>query len=327
MVCYAAAGKGQSVVPICSDCPSLPKQTHENSKFSSSGIIVIESSSPEKMNAAASAPPLLGQVTEAAATPHHHQATPASSSFWSPTDTPVRPPPTVQHPLHLLEEFLGSLPEEGGDADENIGQEANQEEDQPAALALARRSRAAAREEAARARRILRVADFLYGASGSARTVLDNALELLDGGYGAVRCYRARPSGRVAYVVRGSRSGTFAGGAGGGGGGGNGARSGDYLCFLHEMVGCSRSNNHNGGDGAGCGRGEGSSSSSSGGGGGCFCPCRSFFERTKADRRAVCKHLLAARLGPYLKVGYDEYEVSDVQFAHLVLQHSFLAGG
>ena len=74
----------------------------------------------------------------------------------------------------------------------------------------------------------------------------------------------------------------------------------------------------------GKGGGGGSISSSCSG---CFCPCRSFFERTKADRRAVCKHLLASRLGPYLKVGYEEYEVSDVQFAHLILQHSFLPGG
>ena len=289
---------------------------------------------------AASAPLPEAQVTEAAAggtataaaAPHHDQTTPAASSpaaLWSPTDPPIRPPPTVQHPLHLLEEFLGSLPEEEDEANnDDDGQETTQEQDQ------SRRSRAsdAQNEAAQRTRRILRMADFLYGPSsssssgGTSRTVLDNALELLDGGYGAVRCYRARPSGRVAYVVRGSRSA--------GSGGGGGTRSGDYLCFLHEMAGSNNSNsndnsngnsngnsNDNDDDGTGC-EGGGSSSDS-----GCFCPCRSFFERTKADRRAVCKHLLAARLGPYLRVGYEEYEVSDVQFAHLVLQHSFLAGG
>ena len=227
----------------------------------------------------------------------------------------------MQHPLHLLEEFLGSLPAEEDGVNESNAHENAQEDQTAAAITLARRSRAAdqtQREAANRTRRILRVADFLYGTSGSARTVLDNALEVLDGGCGAVRCYRARPSGRVAYVVRGSRSGTLAGAVGG-------ARSGDYLCFLHEMVGSKKSSNNKSDDGAGWeGEGGGSISSSCSG---CFCPCRSFFERTKADRRAVCKHLLAARLGPYLKVGYEEYEVSDVQFAHLVLQHSFIAGG
>ena len=275
---------------------------------------------------AASAPLPEAQVTEAAAggtataaaAPHHDQTTPAASSpaaLWSPTDPPIRPPPTVQHPLHLLEEFLGSLPE-GEDGtnndDDDNGPETAQEQDQ--STAALRRSRAADQQNASarRTHRILRTADFLYGpsssssSSGTSRTVLDNALELLDGGCGAVRCYRARPSGRVAYVVRGSRSA---------GGGGGGTRSGDYLCFLHEMAG---SNNHNDSND----NNDNSSSDS-----GCFCPCRSFFERTKADRRAVCKHLLAARLGPYLQVGYEEYEVSDVQFAHLVLQHSFLAGG
>ena len=273
------------------------------------------------MNVADSAPPLPLQADTAgdltAAAPH--QATPPSSSLWSPSDAPIRPPPTVQHPLHLLEEFLGSLPEEEDGANDDA-QENAQEDQSAAAHTLARRSRAAdqmQREAANRTRRILRMADFLYGTSGSARTVLDNALEVLDGGYGAVRCYRAQPSGRVAYVVRGSRSGS------GGGGGGGGARSGDYLCFLHEMVGSNKSSSSD--DGTEC-EGEGGSSISSSCSG-CFCPCRSFFERTKADRRAVCKHLLAARLGPFLKVGYEEYEVSDVQFAHLVLQHSFLPGG
>ena len=171
--------------------------------------------------------------------------------------------------------------------------------------------------------RVLRVADFLYGgdsnssSSARSRTVLDNALEVLDGGAGyeaGVRCYRAKPSGRVAYVVRGSGRGgggnnNNGGNVGSVGAGGGGSRSsGDYLCFLHEMAGSS-------------------SSSSDGTDGGCFCPCRSFFERTKADRRAVCKHLLAARLGPYLQTGYGEYEVSDVQFAQIVLQHSFLPAG
>lgn len=117
------------------------------------------------MNAvAASAPPSEARVTEGA--PHHDQTTAPSSSaaLWSPTDAPLRPPPTVQHPLHLLEEFLGSLPEEEDEANnDDDGQETTQEQDQ------SRRSRAsdAQNEAAQRTRRILRMADFLYGPSSS----------------------------------------------------------------------------------------------------------------------------------------------------------------
>ena len=267
------------------------------------------------MNAAASAPPPA-------------QAS-APGALWSPSDAapPIRPPPAVQHPLRLLEEFLTSIDrEEEEDEDAKINKDCNGEDQQ--------QEQESHQEEAARnqnqdrrIRRVLRVADFLYGGDSSSsarsRTVLDNALEVLDGGAGGygyehrgVRCYRAQPSGRVAYVVRGSGRGggsnnNNGGNVGGVGAGGGGSRSsGDYLCFLPEMAGSSSS-----------------SGSSDGPDGGCFCPCRSFFERTKADRRAVCKHLLAARLGPYLQSGYGEYEVSDVQFAQIVLQQSFLPAG
>eukprot|EP00563_Minutocellus_polymorphus_P011176 CAMPEP_0181063358 /NCGR_PEP_ID=MMETSP1070-20121207/23602_1 /TAXON_ID=265543 /ORGANISM="Minutocellus polymorphus, Strain NH13" /LENGTH=137 /DNA_ID=CAMNT_0023143555 /DNA_START=53 /DNA_END=463 /DNA_ORIENTATION=+ len=107
-----------------------------------------------------------------------------AAGLWSPSDVPVRPPPTVRHPLHLLEEFLGSLEEEEtnkGDVEED--QQANQEVSQQQQQQQQQQQVSAA-AIANRNRRILRVADFLYGDSGSARTVLDNALEVLDGGYG-----------------------------------------------------------------------------------------------------------------------------------------------
>lgn len=264
-------------------------------------------------------------MSAAASAPPPAQAS-APGALWSPSDAaPIRPPPAVRHPLRLLEEFLASVDREeeeeakinqDDDADEDQQQKQQSEQPQREATAAAATTKI---------QRVLRVADFLYGgdsnsSSARGRTVLDNALEVLDGGAGydaGVRCYRAKPSGRVAYVVRGSGRGGVSnnnngGNVGGVGAGGGGSRSsGDYLCFLHEMAGSPSS----------------SSSSSDGTDGGCFCPCRSFFERTKADRRAVCKHLLAARLGPYLQTGYGEYEVSDVQFAQIVLQHSFLPAG
>ena len=226
-----------------------------------------------------------------------------------PATAVIAPPPTVQHPLHLLDQFLQYLDTADDDAtnsnetadgtstnnDNDNDNDTNQED-----AYTARLQRQAARDEI-RIRNVLRVAEFLYGDSGAARTVLDNALEVLDGGYGAVRCYRAEQSGRVVYVVRGS---TY--GRGGGNssstrrGGSSSTRSSDYLCFLNEVGSTSHA--------------------------GCFCPCRSFFERTKVDRRAVCKHLLAARLGPYLRLGYEEITVSEVQFAHIISNHAFRPG-
>jgi len=96
-------------------------------------------------------------------------------------------------------------------------------------------------------------------------------------------------------------------------------------CSPSPSASASASANDDDGNGNGNG-GDGGRWQPRGESSGCFCPCRSFFERTKADRRAVCKHLLAARLGPYLPTtaGYEEYEVSDVQFAHIVLQHCYL---
>mmetsp|Transcript_25547 Transcript_25547/g.55840 ORF Transcript_25547/g.55840 Transcript_25547/m.55840 type:complete len:238 (-) Transcript_25547:162-875(-) len=220
-----------------------------------------------------------------------------------PATSAIVPPPAVQHPLHLLDQFLQHLDSSENDASNSHetvdgtstsnDNATNQGED----AHKARLHRQAARDEI-RIRNVLRVAEFLYGDSGAARTVLDNALEVLDGGYGAVRCYRAEQSGRVVYVVRGSTHGR--GGGNSSRGGSSSSRSSDYLCFLNEVGSTSHA--------------------------GCFCPCRSFFERTKVDRRAVCKHLLAARLGPYLRLGYEEITVSEVQFAHIVSRHAFRPG-
>jgi len=66
-----------------------------------------------------------------------------------------------------------------------------------------------------------------------------------------------------------------------------------------------------------------SSSSIAAGRIGFHCSCRSFFERLKLDRFAVCEHLIAARLAPFLQGGnYQEDNVSEEEFAKLFLKHS-----
>lgn len=57
---------------------------------------------------------------------------------------------------------------------------------------------------------------------------------------------------------------------------------------------------------------------------GFYCSCQSFFERLQHDRYAVCKHLMAARLAPFLSCCdiYQEDDVSEEEFAKLFLQYS-----
>eukprot|EP00561_Arcocellulus_cornucervis_P007724 CAMPEP_0185818044 /NCGR_PEP_ID=MMETSP1322-20130828/20035_1 /TAXON_ID=265543 /ORGANISM="Minutocellus polymorphus, Strain RCC2270" /LENGTH=141 /DNA_ID=CAMNT_0028515125 /DNA_START=120 /DNA_END=542 /DNA_ORIENTATION=+ len=141
------------------------------------------------MNAAASAPPPA-------------QAS-APGALWSPSDAPpIRPPPAVQHPLRLLEEFLASIDREEAE-EAKINQDDGADEDQQKQQSEQPQQEEAQNRQDRRMRRVLRVADFLYGgdsnSSSRSRTVLDNALEVLDGGAGyeaGVRCYRAKPSGR-----------------------------------------------------------------------------------------------------------------------------------
>jgi hypothetical protein len=54
-----------------------------------------------------------------------------------------------------------------------------------------------------------------------------------------------------------------------------------------------------------------------------YCSCRSFFERAKADENALCKHLLALRLMPHLKVDCVNEEVSDDDFGTIVMLRVF----
>lgn len=225
-----------------------------------------------------------------------------------------QPPLAVHHPLHLLDQFLLSLPTPSNNQHVNGDHERNGQ--------------------------ILQIADFLYGKSSntSIRThkktsspmssqkysgsILDSALELLDSfeeeslhgpsipslegsEYGhpsgvkysaPIRMLIAKRSRRMVVVVRGSR----------------GRGSSDYLVTLGSPANSIRS----GANSAIVGRW------------GYHCSCRSFFEKLKFDRFALCKHLLAARLAPFLCIEvegnessrsciYQEEEVEDEEFGNV----------
>ena len=104
-----------------------------------------------------------------------------------------------------------------------------------------------------------------------------------------IRMIIAKDSKRKIIVVRGSK----------GNRGGSGPS--EYICTL----GTSYS--------TGSGRGYQNNAERERGGGiiaagrmGYHCSCRSFLERMKVDRFALCKHLLAARLAPFLFVQGEE---------------------
>ena len=232
-----------------------------------------------------------------------------------------QPPPSIHHPLHLLDAFLLSV-EGNGSIERN--------------------------------EKILKIADFLYGKSSnksssstrrsqnsasspisykSSVSILDSAIELLDNfeeesapstssqkkinngdsnhtGRNSVpiRMLIAKKSRRRVVVVRGSS--------------GSRGRSGtDYLVTLGSPAKIYK-------------RGE---SKSIAGRLRYHCSCRSFFERIKNDRFALCKHLLAARIAPFLCIEvtdgdgklhsciYREEEVDDVEFGRIYAQLALAA--
>jgi hypothetical protein len=194
------------------------------------------------------------------------------------------PPPP--HPLKLLDEFLSRLPvvsEAENDDDRNTNNQ-----------------------------KIVEIGDFLYGKSISSprpsTSILDGALEILEGSWEEpqltlkiptsstgqhshvpVRTIIARESGRRVMIVRGSSSG---------------GQCPEYICTLGFSDGsqCTQSNSaHRSGH---CKLAIGRI--------GYHCSCRSFFERMKFDKFALCKHLLAARIAPFLSIG----ESSDGTHCH-----------
>lgn len=229
------------------------------------------------------------------------------------------PPPVVHHPLHLLDQFLLSLPPSSHNQTEDSSNERNE--------------------------KILRIADFLYGKSTNtssrlsykknanpmpsqqyAGSILDSALELLDSfeeelsqvpsmpllGDGAnadrgrlktsapIRMVVAKRSRRRFVVVRGSK----------------GRVGTDYLVTLGSHSNSTRSD----------GGVANAHTAVIAGRWGYHCSCRSFFEKLKGDRFALCKHILAARLAPFLCISiedengrsrsriYKEEEIEDEEF-------------
>ena len=139
---------------------------------------------------------------------------------------------------------------------------------------------------------VLRVADFLFGEQlEAALAVLDDGGSAVGGGSAGVRAVRASPSGRSAVLVRGSSGG------------------GSYVCLLGGGTGGGTGGRRNPRPSRRC-RGH-------------HCSCRSFFEKSKSDRWAVCKHLIAAILAPYLGDDYCREEVvRDAEFAGVVVGRS-----
>lgn len=218
------------------------------------------------------------------------------------------------HPLKILDEFLSTLPV------------VNDIDHSNAAIRINNN------------RQIIEISDFLYGKSAPSHdhrkfvqspvrplaSLLDGALELLESSLdesnslmdrkskAPVRMITSRGSGRRAIIVRGSSR----------------CHVTEYLCtFGFHPKSCFAERNslakHNSTDRLAIGRQ------------GYHCSCRSFFERLKCEKYALCKHLLAARLAPFLStendggdIGnriYSEEEMDDEDFARLYTRVSLLS--
>jgi len=236
------------------------------------------------------------------------------------------------HPLHLLDQFLLSLPKQNEHHSNSNDNE-----------------------------QILQISEFLYGGKhdpsssdnaaaasvvpksklSPAGSILESALELLDeqassyeeedplddngerssavvSGAPApapVRLLIAKSARRKVLVVRGSSKGRV-GGA-------------EYLCTMGSCISAT----------------EAGAGAVAAGRMGYHCSCRSFFERLRSDRFALCKHLLAARLAPFLDDDrgegddhhdhdhgnggsriYEEEEVEDEEFGRIYARLSLALG-
>ena len=195
-------------------------------------------------------------------------------------------PPGPQHPLELLDQFLLKLP----------------------LLATSKTNN----------HQIIEISDFLYGKQsnrisnrhpGSSYTpaaalhpplgsILENALELLDSfddpsqPLAPIRMIIAKDSDRRAIMVRGSQGGSVPG----------------YLCTLGSSKD-PRSGNI----------------ISSVGRVGYHCTCRSFFERLKSDKFALCKHLLAARLAPFLCTDHEDSNANSSIYEEVLVEEEEFA--
>jgi hypothetical protein len=225
------------------------------------------------------------------------------------------------HPLDLLDQFLLKLQRSRPTSSSSTNSSA-------AAGTTRARTRTTTAPLKNNNQQIIEISEFLYGKSSTARNVafnghtrgpqiashppsgsiLESTLELLDSfdkainppattttaassisSLAPIRMIIAKDSGRRAIVVRGSQGGSVPA----------------YICTLGfikdpngALIGDSGVADDDDND-------NGKKCISSAGRSGYHCSCRSFFERLKSDRFALCKHLLAARLAPFLCMDHD----------------------
>jgi hypothetical protein len=140
--------------------------------------------------------------------------------------------------------------------------------------------------------RLVQISEFLFGSQSKKSSLLESSLEILDQSaehdlihLAPVRLLIEKQSKRSVFIVRGSRPN----------------RRNTSLSNVPEYI-CTM------------GIGSGRCKKIAAGNISYHCSCRSFYERSKVDRLALCKHLLAVRLAPFLNTGdgrliYAEQEV------------------
>ena len=294
----------------------------------------------------------VGKLSSSDSTSHSQQIPSISPTM-------MREPPSL-HPLHLLDDFLLSLTQSEinindngtstAPSDKSVSVDTKTQNDSEStsrknlfSSSQSQKERTVHRPVAQemnnvqKQQLILKTCDFLYGigagsnASNSSSSILEAALCLLDTApsvgetrshdHVPVRLVRAVPSGRSIIIVRGSStSGTntnenrWQSNCNGG----YEAKKNEYLCLLGTSTVSPKSRMS---AGAAVGRVA------------YHCTCRSFYDRSKQGRFALCKHLLAARLAPYLDTIdcrdgsgdncnsyglYSEESINDEDFGKLV---------
>lgn len=211
------------------------------------------------------------------------------------------PPCSNLHPLHILESYLESL-ETATDTNDDVG--VNNSGSIPHA-----QSATAHQDE------ILRVVDFLF------ESILEGSLAILNSSETLISKVVSAPSHRFFYLVQTSSSSSSTRRVGGGQGSTR-TSSGpsDYLCLLPAHK----------------------SSSSYSPSPIYYCSCRSFYEKSRAtwsgrhsihqnsgiaatgrSSPSLCKHLLALKLMPLLRVQCSMTELnSDDEFCRVILSRT-----
>ena len=225
------------------------------------------------------------------------------------------------HPLLTLDEFLFQSIQYQNDMEGGNGNDIERNEE--SLMGKSSRKRNLPSPNLAQSYRILEISEFLYGSHVSVQSnnsnsfihtasgsLLQSAVEILEKGIDAsgvppVRLIRSKGSNRSFLVVRGSDyKESFRG---------EGSkekmegRKGpiEYLCLMGHDYKKGREHTLTKDDSRthdihASNVEESSSLCVAAGRIGYHCSCRSFIERARYDSMALCKHLLAARLGPFL---------------------------